>query len=245
MSFEDPRYILGAFAGGLLTVHLASTSWGSPSAVFLILCVAGTVAYFAIERARQDAVAGTTGPGGGPAQLASITEIATKALRGVMDSTLDTDMYTLRNLAPIARRPLLHLIARPALATALAGVARTHLHRSRGAVWRMLACLEDFFARYDSAMVDDADPDRARRSMRTLLDTRAEALNVMHTIAFALPESTPAYEQLQAARHLVRRTTQRCLAVLANRRRAALRGVEWAPPYALDPRKDANYHIHY
>lgn len=168
----------------------------------------------------------------------TMKDIVADAGIGVAAKSLDADLYTLRNVAP--NRPMLHLSLRSDVVHAVASLHR-YLRRDRGKMWRLLVCLEDFFARFDGAIV--APPARAARAVRILLDTRAEAMNVMHTLVFARPNALS--EKLLDAIGVVRRVTQNCMSALGNKhgRDASVRAADWRPPYAFDPRKDPNYNV--
>jgi hypothetical protein len=160
---------------------------------------------------------------------------------GSSDNPLDNDMYVLRNVHPSASRPLKHLAMRPHVERAVARL-RSHVERDGGKVGRLLACLEDFYARFDAALL--GSPTKAARSVRNLLDLRAEAINTMHTLVFARPDSTSG-RAIRAGIEAVRSDTQRCLAALAARHAgsADVAAAEWRPPYANDPRRDPRYHV--
>jgi hypothetical protein len=156
-------------------------------------------------------------------------------------SVLDNDMYVLRNVAPSSSRPLKHLAMRLHVQRAVARL-RSHMERDSGKVGRLLACLEDFYARFDAALL--GSPLKAARSVRDLLDVRAEAINTMHTLIFARPASTSS-RAITNAIEVVRRDTQRCLAALAARHAGDVNvaAAEWRPPYAYDARRDPHYHV--
>ena len=156
------------------------------------------------------------------------------------DKTFDTDMYTLRNTYP--KRELKHIPLRSDVVAALARLQR-YARRDRGKMWRVVACLEDFYARFDAALVSSSSK-RAAHVIRVLMDTRAEALNAMHSLVFARPNAH--FERVHESIEVVRVSTQRCIGALWSkhgRRDPGVRAQEWRPPYALDPRKDARYHM--
>lgn len=228
-----------ALGGALLCVHLLSVASGRPVQQAMVLCIAALAAYLLWQRESGTSQLGVDTR----VSLKRIEDHSARALsahRG-WDVVLDADMYTLRTMAPLTGRPLRHLGARPGVVRVLVRALTPHLAANRGAVWRIVAVLEDFYARCDAAMLDE-DGGMARRTLRTLLDTRAEALNALHSLSYAVPNSLQ--RPLDEARHTVRRDTQRCLAALGNRHVEALRGVDWAPPYASDARRDAHYHLH-
>lgn len=238
---RHPAAVLLALGGALLTVHQLGAA-GRGTHQFLVLCLAGLGAYMlwtresgtVQEHARMRAA------------LGRIEDRSAKVFSGDAASaaSFDADLFTLRTVAPAQGRPLRHLPARPGVVRALVAAVTPLVHANRGGVWRVVAALEDFYARCDVCMVDRSGA-QARRSMRTLLDTRAEALNALHALTMA--DALPGAQQraLNAARRIVRRNTQRCLATLAHRHRNTLRGTDWAPPYASDPRREPHYHVHY
>lgn len=149
---------------------------------------------------------------------------------------VDPELFTLRRQRASAGAP--HTALRPDVLAALAALAARFRARShRGATDRASACLEDFFARYDRALLSD-DADLAARTVPVLVDTRTSALNSIHDLAFAAPQALT--KDVEAAIEVVRQSTQACLAVLARkyRRSPGMRAAWWRPPYAADARRD-------
>jgi hypothetical protein len=229
-----------ALGGALLCVHLLSVASGRPVQQAMVVCIAALSGYLLWQREYGTSTRGVATRG----SLKRIEEHSARALsaHGGWEVVLDADMYTLRTMAPVTGRPLRHLGGRPGVVRVLVRALTPHLAANRGAVWRIVAVLEDFYARCDSAMLQE-DGRMARRALRTLLDTRAEALNALHALSYAVPNSLQ--RPLDDARRTVRRDTQRCLAALGHRHADAMRGADWAPPYASDSRRDAHYHLHY
>ena len=155
---------------------------------------------------------------------------------------LDTQWYNLRRMSPESSAPLRHLSMRKE-AIELVSVMRRYAKRERGKVGRVLACLEDFFCRYDRALLSD-DPEFVAQVLPILMDTRADALNTLASLTFALPSASSPF--LEKATYGMRDITQACIATLAtkfkehpsvNARR------DWRPPYPTDDRFDAHYSL--
>jgi hypothetical protein len=127
------------------------------------------------------------------------------------------------------------------VAEALAAVRRAHVRRSKGAVRRAESCVEDFFVRYDAALL--GTPELAARSVQRLLDARADALNTLRTLLYERPIRLSG--DVRKACGVVRRETQRCLMILANKHAGspAMRANGWTPPYSFDTGKDPRFDV--
>lgn len=208
---------------------------------FFVLCATAVGGYTVWSRLDARALGSATTQ----RRLDEVTAHATRQVGGTWKRSLDADLYTLRNLAPTSARPLEHLELRPAVVRALLSL-RPHLKRNRGAYWRLLCLLEDFYARFDRVLLA-GDARLATRSHGTFMDTRAEALAVLQTVRMAVSVSDAP--RVDGVTSVVRHDTQRCLAILANKyRRAggttASTHVDWRGPHPHDARRDARYHVH-
>lgn len=165
----------------------------------------------------------------------------------------DAALYTLRNYAPSPERPLRAIAARPAVSRALLRVLPTVLKRSRGQAWRVAVALEDFYERVDSllqwAPPRGAGSGRAAaiaRSIQTLLDTRAEALNTLAALEWTRPDAAHRRRVRGAIRTLLADTAS-ALQAVADRhstRSPEVQAADWRAPRALDPKSDPHYHLY-
>jgi hypothetical protein len=153
---------------------------------------------------------------------------------------VDLDLWTMRNpAAPLRSAQLRHLALRPHVMRSIASLRTMH-NEHGGTIRRFITCLEDFYARYDSMMAAQ-DPAGAQSTMPVLMDTRAEALNLLNALTsfgFVTPGSQRRVRQVSRQ---VRRDTYRCVAQLGQKyadRPGLLVGRPWRPPYAYDARKD-------
>ena len=137
------------------------------------------------------------------------------------------ELYTLRRRAGAME----HTSLRPGVVRALEFVRRENAVRDKGATRTIEACVEDFFSRFDAALLGPAD--LAARSVQVLIDTRAEALAAFGAL---LSHARPAAltGPLRAAERVVRLETQRCLMILGNKHAADpafVGAADWRPPY--------------
>lgn len=248
--------VLWLGAGLLLLVRQLDRARGFQGTVMLLLAAALLAAvvlgYGGGGLPGASALLGL-GRGGAKAQeaAAAAAKGAGEVLEAAMDPTHDRprdevlgDLYTMRG----PRRGLTHLSLRRELTAALTRL-RPFAQHSRGALTRAVAALEDFYARYDAALAaGGADGGAlARRSARTLLDTRTAALNALHELGLSAVD--PGAEgDAEAARALARSDTLRCLGVLARKhggRDGALRAEALLPPYPWDPHGRRATELHY
>lgn len=130
---------------------------------------------------------------------------------------------------------------RPTVSRALASLQRLHTENS-GTIGRIVSCLEDFYARYDLATAS-TDPGVAALTMPILLDTRAEALNLLNAVTSFASQTVeqPLTKNVRVVTRAVRRDTQQCITALG-RAHAHVPGLHvaraWQPPYAFDARHD-------
>lgn len=215
----------------MFAVQLIPTSGDVRAGVLMTLVLGGVVAVIWLAQKQRDASSAAV-----ETTVAKMSSFG----GGVNPHTIDNDMYVLRNGMPTSR-PLRHLALRPHVKRALAPL-RSHVARDRGKIGRLLVCLEDFYTRFDFALL--GSPSKAARTMRNLLDLRAEAINTMHTLVFSKPASVNG-RAVDTAIHVVRQDTQRCMAALSARHAGHIdmATAEWRPPYAHDPRRDPLYHV--
>ena len=164
----------------------------------------------------------------------------------------DAALYTLRNYAPTPERPLKAVAARPEVARALLRVLPSALRRDRGKAWRVATALEDFYERVDNLM-QWVPPNRAgtaraaaiARSLQTLLDTRAEALNALATLEWARPDAAHRRRVRGAVQTVLRETGEALQAVSDHHsaRSPEVRAADWRAPRAADPKADPKYHL--
>lgn len=149
----------------------------------------------------------------------------------------DPELYTLRRARASPGAP--HTALRPGVARALAALQGGRFGTA-GHAERAAAAVEDFFVRYDRALLADDGGGLAARTLPVLMDTRRAALNALVALELAAPQALVG--DVRRARAAVRRGTQAAVAVLARKYRRApgVRAVEWRPPYALDPRASAH-----
>lgn len=149
---------------------------------------------------------------------------------------LDQGLYTIRAhgsaaLHVAAMRLPPHISRRPAVARTLRVLMERHHRRSSGALTRLLACLEDFFTRYERALLLQGEcdgPYAARgaggpgaalvaRTLPVLMDTRAEALGALQALGMVRP--TAVSGDVRAADRAIRKETLECAMRLANTHR--------------------------
>jgi hypothetical protein len=260
---REQRYVLAACGVALLTLQQATRPVGLAFSA-LVLGLGGLAAWWLLSQALDRKVDDPQGPSGGQQdERDALADFRAAAVagpgvvpggpRGTTRSggeytsdpgvrTLDP-MYTLRVLAPEA--PLPHTEVRPRVVEALGALRRHTAWGDRGAMFRAAACLEDFFARADAALLSPSG-DLARRALPVLLDTRAEALNCLATLAFEPGPRSQGPRRLARLREVVRGETSLALTTLANKHGGAMRGLAHAPPYPWDPAgRDERYHQHY
>ena len=223
-------------AVGMAALHVL-TRCKNPVTIVLFVCIVIAAVAYLWQRQRA-ADAGHMAP---DAVLSSIAADVDAKIGDAPKANLDLDLYTLRNVAPGKSRPLVHLPLRPEVMRVVASLKR-YVRQDRGKMWRLIACLEDFFARFDAAMMGGS-ASRAAGTVQVLRDTRSDALNIMHSLTFARPEAL--YPRVEKAIDVVQRVTQRCLSMLSAKYAgsAAMRAQEWRPPYSFDARQDARYHV--
>ena len=161
-------------------------------------------------------------------------------------AAVDTELYTLRSLSPAElvlqrhpRRLLPHLAFRGPLLSLVRRAARLAARNGNSASGaRAMVALEDFFARYHHALLSP-DVELAVRSLQTMRDTRATALNALQDLSLTVPIALggPMRQAAEAARN----ETQRCMAALADRHAPSLSpslsaaASAWSAPQAHDP----------
>jgi hypothetical protein len=234
------RWLVAALAAVLVTLQLASQSGGDARKMALIIALGGGTLYLLLSRA------GVLPPASSSSSAPERGKTGGGKTGGGKGSWkhLDNDLYTLRVPFALNARPPRHLSLRGNVTRALAALRPLTAH-SRGAVGRAVALLEDFYVRYDAALLSD-DGALARRTAPVLMDTRAEALNTLHTLHLTAAPQAHA-RLIESARRVVRHDTQRCIGTLRNKHGEALRGLWLQPPYASDDtgRRGTSYHVHY
>lgn len=257
----DVVYLLGAGAFALFSL----TSGADAVAKTLALVVAAGVAAHAL-RLDASIVAPSSPPhpaGPGPGQGGLPSSPASRSSgdrdrdrRPERKVQMDAELYTLRaregGTRHVALRRGGELLRRVRRAAAL-GTERGNT--ASGA--RALVALEDFFMRYHWALLkaDEAlsagtrghegpdTGDLVSRTLSTMRDTRAVALNALAEIAFALP--LPLAGPVRRAVAATRAETLACLEVLATRLARAdpvaaqVASAAWRGPTPHDPLKES------
>lgn len=145
---------------------------------------------------------------------------------------LETPRRALRHLALRRGGKLFGVVRRAALLGARNGNAASGT--------RVLAALEDFFARYHRALASD-DPNLAARTLEVLRDTRIVALNAVEDLAMTVPLALG--RPVRTASDAVRSETLLCMATLASKHAPSmspsLKAGAWAAPLAHDPSRRA------
>lgn len=159
---------------------------------------------------------------------------------------VDPELYTLRAPAPPdlvhdprPRRTLRHLALRGPLLDVVRKAARLGARNGNTASGaRAMVALEDFFARYHRALLSK-DAEFAARTLETLRDTRAVALNAIEDLALTVPLSLG--RPVRAASEAARAETLRCMSTLAAKHAPslspALASAAWGAPLAHDARR--------
>ena len=237
----DARYLLMAFVAALVILRLMGQS-DDPTMTVLIAAIGGCVLYAVLNRAR-DSTPKERRNANADAKSNANADANEREGSSATKGAIDGELYTLRVPFPLKARPPVHLGLRSDVSRALKALAPFARH-SKGAVGRSTALLEDFYARFDAALLS-SDGALARRTIPVLLDTRAEALNTLHTLHYVVPVHVG--HKVDLARRAVRRDTQRCIGTLSSKHGASLKGLWMKPPYAWDPtaRRDDRYNIHF
>jgi hypothetical protein len=162
---------------------------------------------------------------------------------------LDAQLYTLRVPdvatsraawidAPeaAARGQLRHLALRGRLMGVVRRAARLGARNGNSTSGvRAMAALEDFFSRYHRALLS-SDAEYAARTLGTLRDTRAVALNALHDISLSVPIDLG--ERVLMATDAAREETLRCMSTLAAHHAPsgspALAVADWSAPMPAD-----------
>ena len=134
---------------------------------------------------------------------------------------------------------------RPEVVRMLDIVRRKCERRDRTKCDRVVVSLAEFFMGADKALLA-SEPDVAERSMRGLLDARADALNVLTSTVFGLAGASST-DIVDEAVRCVDSTTWRTMIAIMNKhgaRSPSLRATDWRPPHPSDARTDARYHVH-
>ena len=160
----------------------------------------------------------------------------------------DGELYHLRNAEPSGARPLRHLRTRPHVANALTSL-RDLGRRHWGQLRRVLVALEDFYARA-TLLARAKNAAAVARNLDTMMDTRAEALNMLATLAWVRPGQRHQ-ARLSRVIHIVREDTLTVTKALADvhapvspdirAKSPAAQGRQG--PHGWDPSRDAMYHM--
>jgi hypothetical protein len=247
--YLTPTGVFWGAAAILVAVHVLSREMDLQTRLLVAAVAASAVWYAALGRHHHSAPT----HGGQPSDEDAVSSVARRVSRVRSGATkaVDPDLWTLRNpvhvrgaLDPAKR--MRHVLNRPSVARAVAALPRSVADHSKAATWRLLSCLEDFYSRWTWAIDDRRAPADAEATMPILLDTRAEALNIMNGLSSFGPGAAAGSEDVRRAAAAVRRDTQRCVATLARKHAPhVFANREWRPPYGLDRRRDALYHMSY